>query len=98
MWVLAPKGKPIVSIRIRIPTFQTNPSHYTGRDTPAGSNEAISKSSLRRIMLKHICAEIVNEERLGAKHGFYKTRLFSKSVTEVASYTGFMSRKYGGNS
>ena len=57
---LAPNVTVIVSIRIRIPTFQTKPSHYTACDTPAGSNEAVCKISLRCIVLKHICAEMVN--------------------------------------
>jgi len=96
--LLAPKETVIVSIRIRIPTFQTKPSHYTDCDTPAGSNEAVCKISLRCIVLKHICAEMVKRVRIGGKHGFYKTGLFPKYITGVTSYTSFVSRKFGGNS
>ena len=95
--LLAPMVIVIVSNRIRTPTFQIKPNHYTHRDTPAGSNEEICKISLRCIMLKHICVEMVKRLRIGGKHGFYRTVLFPKYVVGVTSYTSFVSRKFGGN-
>ena len=45
-------------------------------------------------MRKHVCAETVNRVCIG---GSYKTGLSPNSIIWVASYTSFVSRKFGGN-